>query len=155
MNGKQLRELVIRPTLYALGLWSREAEDLLFGTACQESHCGEYIRQLGCNGMVGAFGIYQMEIATARDIYDNYLKYKGDLHRKVETMRGTGQSVSDALIGNLAYATAMARIHYLRVPAAIPTTLDAQADYWKRHYNTYKGKGTPEEYIENYKRFNK
>ena len=76
MNPKQLRELVIRPTLHALGMWSQAAEDLMLGTACQESHCGKYIRQVGCSGNIGAFGIWQMEIATARDIYDNYLQNK-------------------------------------------------------------------------------
>ena len=113
MNAKQLRELIIRPTLHALGMWSKPAEDLMLGTACQESHCGEYIRQLGCSGTIGAFGVWQMEIATARDIYDNYLRYRPELKAAVERLRGAGQSIQDALISNLAYACALARIKYL------------------------------------------
>lgn len=155
MNPKQLRELVIRPTLHALGMWSQAAEDLMLGTACQESHCGKYIRQVGCSGNIGAFGIWQMEIATARDIYDNYLRYKPELNHTVEMLRPAGQSISDSLICNLAYACAMARIKYYRDPAAIPNDLLGQANMWKRVYNTALGKGTVAEYMDNWVRYAK
>ena len=153
MNPKQLRELVIRPTLHMLGAWSAPAEDLLLGTAAQESHCGRYIRQLGCSGNVGAFGIWQMELATARDIYDNYLRYKPELQHKVDGLRGASQSITDALMTNLAYACAMARVHYLRSPGSIPATTAGQAAYWKQHYNTPSGKGTVAEYMDNWSRY--
>ncbi len=155
MNPKQLRELIIRPTLHTLNAWSPAAEDLLMGTAAQESHCGRYIRQVGCSGMVGAFGVWQMELATARDIYDNYLRYKPELKVAVEKLRGAGQSITDALTSNLAYACALARIHYLRVPGAIPTDLAGQAAYWKQYYNTKHGKGTVAEYLDNWTRYAK
>ena len=51
-------------------LVSQEAENLLMGTAAQESALGEYIRQLG-NGP--ALGIFQMEPETFDDIVRNYL----------------------------------------------------------------------------------
>lgn len=155
MNPKQLRELVIRPTLHTLGMWSQPAEDLLLGTACQESHCGKYIRQLGCSGAVGAFGIWQMELATARDIYDNFLNHKPELKHVVESLRGGAQSITDALVCNLAYACAMARIKYYRDPKAIPATLIGQAEMWKRVYNTALGKGTVAEYMDNWARYAK
>lgn len=153
MNAKQLRELVIRPTIQTMGMYSEQAENLLLGTACQESHCGEYIRQLGCTGKVGAFGIYQMELATARDIYDNYLRYKPELYAFVESLRGTSMDIADALTCNLAYATAMARLHYRRIAEQIPYNVENQAQYWKQYYNTKLGKGTPEEYIKNWKKY--
>lgn len=39
---------------------------------------------------------------------------------------------------NLIYATAMCRVHYRRVPEPLPPAgdLEAQAAYWKAHYNT-------------------
>lgn len=153
MNPQQLREHVIRPTLKQLGLWSQQAEDLLLGTACQESHCGKYIRQLGCTGSIGAFGVWQMELATARDIYDNFLRYKPDLLNKVESLRDPTQLLAYSLTTNLAYAAAMCRIHYLRKPDAIPLTLEGQAAYWKKHYNTKLGKGTTAEYIQNWNKY--
>ena len=155
MNAKQLRELVIRPVLKEMNAWSRAAEDLLLGTAAQESHCGEYIRQLGCTGTVGAFGVWQMELATARDIYDNFLKYKPALKSFIDDLRGLHQTITDALMTNLAYACAMARVHYLRQPGAIPSDLAGQAAYWKKYYNTAHGRGTPDEYLKNWSKYAK
>lgn len=152
MNAKHLRVHVIRPVLTKLNAWSKDAEDLILGTACQESHCGKYLRQLGCTGVVGAFGVWQMELATARDIYDNYLRYKPDLKAVVEGLRGN-QSICDALTNNLAYACAMCRIHYLRQPGKIPATVDGQGQYWKKYYNTALGRGTVAEYIDNWERY--
>lgn len=43
------------------------------------------------------------------------------------------------------------RLHYILVPAPIPATVDERAIYWKRYYNTFAGKGTPEEYLANSK----
>lgn len=39
------------------------------------------------------------------------------------------------------------RLRYMTVTAPIPTSLSLRAEYWKEHYNTSAGKGTPEEYI--------
>jgi len=47
----------------------------------------------------------------------------------------------------------MCRIHYLRVPEPIPDTIQGQAAYWKMHYNTELGAGTPQEYILSWYRF--
>ena len=56
------------------------------------------------------------------------------------------------LAGNLYYATAMARIHYLRRPERLPSAMDVEglAQYWKDHYNTYLGAGTPEKAVKMY-----
>jgi len=56
---------------------------------------------------------------------------------------------------DLAYACAMARIHYLRVPERLPSAMDVDglARYWKAHYNTHLGAGKPHEAVENYQRF--
>ena len=155
MDAKQLLEYIIRPTLHGLDMWSTAAENLLLGTACQESHCGKYIRQLGCTGAIGAFGVWQMEIVTARDIYDNFLRYRPELKGKVDRLRGASQSIQDALVSNLSYACALARIKYYRDPEPIPADLKGQAEFWKRVYNTEKGKGTVDEYLENWKRYAK
>lgn len=153
MDQKQIREIIIRPTLKLLGMWSQSAEDLLLGTACQESHCGRYIRQVGCSGTTGAFGVWQMELATANDIYNNFLVHRPDIKKKVDGLRGAAQSMSDALAGNLPFACAMARLLYYRCPGVVPATLAGQAAYWKKYYNTVHGKGTEAEYIANWNRF--
>lgn len=147
MDINQLLHQVILPVLDYLELPKPEAAaELLLGTAIQESQAGHYIKQLG-NGP--ALGIYQMEPATHDDIWTNYLAYHGTLANMVERLRGTWPTKQQSLIYNLAYSTAMCRIHYYRVPAPLPLLgdLPAQAAYWKAHYNTRLGKGTTEEYI--------
>lgn len=155
MKAKQLREHVIEPTLRSLGMWSKQAEDLLLETACQESHCGEYIRQLGCSGYTGAFGIYQMEIATARDIYDRFINKRPAIKKVIDEIKGPSLAMHEAMTVNLAYATALARIKYYLDPKPIPMTLEERAEYWKRIYNTKLGKGKPEEYIKNAQKYGK
>jgi hypothetical protein len=150
MNAGQLLNYIIRPVLRDLGLWSEPAERLVLGTACQESACGQYVHQI--EGP--ALGIYQCEAASHDDIWDNYLDFNLDLSKKVQRWYiNTTNELSDELPGNLYYATAMCRIHYLRVPEPIPDTLPGQAALWKLRYNTPKGKGTVEEYIHNWRRF--
>lgn len=39
------------------------------------------------------------------------------------------------------------RLKYILIPSAIPGTIIGRAMYWKRWYNSMKGKGTPEHYI--------
>lgn len=146
MNAKQLRTEIIKPALVMIGLYSKPAEDLVFGTACIESHCGEYLCQL--NGP--AVGIFQMEPATHDDIYKNFLKYKPDLKARVMKLFAPGLSAAENLKSNLMYAAAMCRIHYLRVSQPIPENRREQAEYWKKYYNTSKGKGSVEKYLEAY-----
>jgi hypothetical protein len=146
-----LTKYVIRPVLKDLGLYSVPAEQLVLGTACQESQCGRWLKQLG-NGP--ALGIYQMEPATHDDIWDNFLEHRDKLVEKVKGFWiNTSSDLADELVGNLYYATAMCRIHYLRVPEPIPDTLIGQAYYYKRYYNTPLGKATAEEYIAAWRRF--
>lgn len=146
---KQLREIIIKPVLQRIGLYSKEAEDLLYGTVCAESLGGQYIKQAPSGP---ACGIFQMEPATARDIYANYLKYKPELKAKIDSLRCEGLSLEENLIGNLFFAAAMCRIHYLRVAEKIPSDLLGLAGYWKKYYNTSAGKGVPAKFIEEYKK---
>ncbi|MHC5804382.1 hypothetical protein ACYTX7_09245, partial [Streptococcus pyogenes] len=75
MDAKQLKVLVIGPTLKTIGLYSEAADQLILGTIFQESRA-KYLKQLG-NGP--ALGVIQMEPNTYNDIWDNYLKYKPEL----------------------------------------------------------------------------
>lgn len=40
------------------------------------------------------------------------------------------------------------RLRYMAVSAAIPATQSLRANYWKEHYNSSLGKGTPQEYLD-------
>jgi len=139
-----LREYVIRPVLRSLDLYSEAAEELLMLTAATESLCGRFLHQVGGP----ALGIFQMEPRTHNDIHTNYLAYRPGLARLVAEYG----SAANHLAGSLNYATAMARIHYLRVPVPLPSPIDIDglADYWKLFYNTHAGAGRPETAVRHY-----
>lgn len=134
------RKHVIRPACHALDMWSQEAEDLLLGTALVESRLF-YMRQLEDGP---ALGFFQMEPGTHNDIWENFLRYRPKLQAKVMCVADRPQD----MITNLIYAAMMARLQYFRDPEPIPDTPEGQAAYWKRVFNTHKGKGSPEKYLQ-------
>ena len=149
MDKTQLKNLIDR-ILKSLDLYSEHAVNLLLGTCAQESAFGTYIRQLGKGP---ALGIFQMEPATFNDIENNFLRYKPDLKVKIKQLSGISEMSPEQLEYNLVLAACMARVHYLRVPEALPTDLTGYARYWKKYYNTHLGKGTEAEFINNYKKY--
>ncbi len=148
MNAEQLLIDVIRPALTLLGKDGQDAEALLLGTAAQESDL-HYRKQLGGGP---ALGLWQMEPKTHNDIFDNFLVYRPELMAVVDNARVTGGCPSDSLQHDDRYACMMARIHYMRVKAPLPTANDilGQAHYWKNHFNTVLGKGSYDDYIQHY-----
>ena len=152
---KELIESIIRPALSSIGMSSPEAEQLLAGTCAQESQMGAYLRQ----DQGPALGIWQMEPATHKDCWDNYLKFRPELAKSI--MDGCGLKgvytcpPHDTLVYNLRYACLMARIKYLRDKAPLPMlgNIEAQAHFWKVVYNSMAGKGDTSAYIHNYNRF--
>ena len=143
-----LLERIIRPTLGILGIADHQAdEELLLGTAMQESGLGAHLAQL----KGPALGIWQMEPASANDIWENYLKFRKQMAANVSSLMLPSIDRSAQLAGNLYYACAMARIEYLRAPEPLPPAGDvaAQADFYLRFYNR-GGKATADEYIANW-----
>lgn len=130
--------------------YSIDAEKLLLGTAAQESKYGKYVYQIGGGSALGKF---QMETETFNDICENFLASRPNLMAKIIQITSVDMLNSDDLVTNDKLATCMARVHYFRQKGAIPKTLLGQANYWKDYYNTFKGKGTVEEYIENYLKY--
>lgn len=146
MDYKQLQKLV-RLILNQAGLYSVTGLTLLMMTACQESRL-KYIRQIGAGP---ALGLWQMEPATELDIWQNYIKYRPDLAETIQRITGH-IAPGPWLEWDIAYQIIMARIHYKRVPEALPGSLDGLARYWKLHYNTVGGAGTAAECLENYRK---
>jgi hypothetical protein len=167
MCPNQLRKFIIEPTLNYLDPeipYSDEAVDLLMMTAAHESKLGKYIRQIGYDleDTGGAYGIYQMEGATEADIFNNFLIYYERLHNLLRGIHiDVGILGTNKLMLDIVYATAMARVHYWRVPEALPKKSDypeaydkylkALAKYAKKYYNTFSGKATWKDYYNDYK----
>lgn len=148
MNAEHLRIHVIRPVLAVLGgRTDQSVEDLLLGTAAQESHLGEYLVQI----RGPAKGIFQIEPHTHDSVWTNYLAFRPELAERVESFATDNRDLD--LIGNIPYQVAIARCIYFPVKERIPDTREGQAGYWKAYYNTRAGKGTVEEYMSNYYRF--
>jgi hypothetical protein len=148
IDKNQLRTL-IKGILVNFDLHSGDAVNLLMGTAAQESHLGTYIMQQGGGP---ALGIFQMEPATEIDIWANYISGQPRLKEKIPEILGRKYPNVFALKTDLAYQIIMARIHYLRQAEPLPSDALGMARYWKKYYNTPKGKGTVEEFLLNYSR---
>ncbi len=147
----QFRKVIIRPALEAIDLHSEAAEELLLGTAMQESRL-TYLKQLGDGP---ALGLFQMEPLTHDDIWDNFLVYRESLGLKVSRLSDDLLDNPEIMIWNLYYAAAMCRVHYFRVSAPLPDQGDipAQAAYWKKYYNTPLGAGTEQEYLHSWDQY--
>lgn len=141
-----LRQYVIRPVLTALEAGGQNVEELLLGTAMQESGCGQYLVQRGGGP---ALGIWQMEPATHNDIWANYLRFRAPLAGTVAGFCFSGLPHSTQMVGNMYYACAMARVQYLRHPGELPKAGDiaGQAAYYKAVYNTAEGAADVADYI--------
>lgn len=135
----QFKALLVRPVLAQLGLGSPAAVHLLTGTALVESGL-VWLRQ---NGGGPALGLWQMEPATHDDCWRNFLSFRPALAAVVQGLGGAGAGVGHAglLVGNLAYACAMARVVYARAPQPLPAPTDSAglSAYHKQFYNTPLG----------------
>jgi hypothetical protein len=150
----QLKEEIIIPVLHKLELYSASAVNLLLGTAAMESDMGMYIKQKGSGP---ALGIYQMEPSTHLDIWQNYLQFRDELLKKVKKYLIIDLGEAN-LIGNLFYATAMARVHYYRSPTKLPEAHDIPglAKMWRLVYNTNLGAFSYQEATEKFiRKYNK
>jgi hypothetical protein len=144
----ELRRYVIAPALRVIGMGGNDAEELLLGTALQESDCGRHLHQEGAGP---ALGVWQMEPATHDDIWRNYLlaATRSSLAVVMRSLVFGAIVRSAQLAGNLYYACAMARLVYERVDEKLPAAgdIEAQAAFYKRHYNTAAGAATADAYI--------
>lgn len=145
-SSQDLLDMIIKPTLYDLGMDSEEAETLMLGTALAESG-GHAITQV--EGP--ALGLWQMEPRTHNDIHENYIRYRPSLYVRLKAAAQYGGAlppVPEVMTWNARYACAMARIHYRRFQEPLPLTIEEMAEYWKKYYNSPVGRGTVEHFIE-------
>lgn len=151
-----LRLHVVRPTLQYLNLWSAAAENLVLGTAAHESGGFQYLDQVTGKGdaTIGpAYGLYQIEPATHRDLFANFLRFHADLQSKALNLRAIAPEADEQLVTNLAYATAICRLIYYRAQPPLPDADDVQgmAGYWFRFYNRSGVERRRAEWVENYR----
>jgi hypothetical protein len=147
INPKHLRMLA-ENTLSVFELNKGSAINLVLGTIAQESALGYYLRQ---NTKIFSYlkhglGIGQIENNTFEWLRDHYKTAKYPLGEYVQSCKFL------QLEYDLRASIVFVRLRYLIVPEPLPLKNDimGMARYWKKHYNTYKGKGKVEEFIPNY-----
>ncbi len=152
ISARELRTLVIRPTLKHLNMWSETAENLLLGTAAQESGLGEHL--LIDNHR--ALGLYQISPRMHRNIWDNFLSTHPDLASKVRGLASQREFLEHPhaeLATNLSYATAMALMVYLRNGKSLPeksgNNLERLGRFWHNNFHS-KPQGTVADFISHY-----
>lgn len=158
----------------ARGIWDRTPPNteyaeaiqrLLFMTWAHESDMFQASRQYGFTWRsdIGGWGPCQIEEGSVTDSM-RLLQRKPNLATRVAQYVGqSGRGEVDWLLAlqpkqvlrllpvSERLSAAFCRLHYLRVPAAIPRDLNAAAEYAKRYYNTELGKATPEKYLQAYR----
>lgn len=129
-----------------------------------------------------ALGLPQIEPDTHRDVWINYVRFRPEIDHFLRSIvpfhEGTiqvvqlsneaalladgidatpdiiraGYPIDSALVWNLAYAVAVCRLVYYRIPVPLPAAndLDALGEYWKLYYNTLAGAGEAEEFVKAY-----
>lgn len=137
-KNSEILHTLIDETLKEMGaeFYSESVINLLLGTFAQESHLGKWRKQI--KGQ--ALGIGQCERATF-----DWLKKKYPKFIKAEF---------EAIENDDSLAIIVTRLRYYTILDPLPEANDLPnlAKYWKNFYNTKYGKGTVEEFIDNYKR---
>jgi hypothetical protein len=151
-NVQQLKELIIKPALIDLIMFSEDAMQLLVFTCSVESLGGTYLKQI----KGPALGIYQMEPENYNDIWQNYIKNKNNLSLLLATNFDCSRMPhEDRLVYDLRFATAMTRIHYARVAESLPPSNNPEMiyNYYKKNYNSSQGAATQDKSIDKYLSF--
>ena len=136
----------IKFALQHLDLDSEDARSLIYRTGKAESG----YKTLQQYGGGPALGFFQMEPNTALDIWNNYVMYRPKYRDKLYSLGFDDGTLEFCLLSNIGLQAAFCRLHYRRVPSALPVAddLKGQAKYWKKYYNSDLGKGTIKHFME-------
>ena len=134
--------------LYKLDCYSDDALALIVRTGMAESG---YRALRGYGESNPAIGFWQIEPATMYDMMRNYIVYKPQYRKALEKlgMKFKGDDIEMSVMANMAVQAALCRLHYRRDKDPLPSwdDMEAQGRYWKKVYNTYKGKGTIKHFL--------
>ena len=151
--ASDLRELIIKPYLLGLGEYSEPAENLLIGTAAQESLLGLHCFCAQTKGL----GLYRMTAEKHRELWDSYLVQFPDLASQQRGLASQQQFLKNPhgeLMSNLSYATGMAWMLYRRsaIDTSKPLDTFALAQLWANHFdNGTNCPRTIDEFIHTYR----
>ena len=136
-----------------INLYSFDAECLGIGTCAQESNLGTWNRQKNCHGILGAFGICQIEIKTYHDVINWLKKNAINIFTIIQSLIDDTQSELWNLQYNDKFNVAIMRVVYRSITVPLPdgNDINAMAMYWKNYYNR-SGQGDISDFIDHYKK---
>ena len=143
-NIKKVCEEIANYSLDKLELNSDAALQMVMTTGQTESGY-DYLRQI----KGPAIGFWQVEPFTMNDTIENYVNYRPELKTKLYALGYDEKDAEMRLMSNMSLQVAFCRLKYRRDKHALPgmDDIEAQAKYWKRIYNSEKGRGTVEHFI--------
>lgn len=148
LDKDDLMNVVIIPTLRAIGLYSDQAAQLLIATAIQESS----LRNLIQKPRAIARGLWECESPTYVDLKTR-LTYLPDLESKVLVLLNMKSLplTYDFLAGNLYAACIFARLKYYFIQEKLPELNDftSMGEYWGKYYNTKNNPTEVKRFISN------
>jgi len=144
IDPKHYRELVLRPTLQVIDMWSKSAENLYMIIPLAESNL-TYLEQIGGGG---ALSLNQIEKITYYDSLD-YLSRRDDIKEKI--LSACFMEILppfEAIVWNMRLSICIARLKFWRMPDPLPhhNDVDGMWHIYKTYYNTAEGDATPERF---------
>ena len=145
--AQQWKDNIIIPVLVRLDIAAKEqsflsaaAVNILLGTIAVESNFN-WVRQT--SGGPGR-GFFQIEPDTAQDVLDRTKKFELSAWHIIQEFKST-LSVNDALVSDISFQCAIARMKYYLIPVKLPDAdnLKGLADYWKVYYQAGGDAGLP------------
>lgn len=142
---------------FEIDIHHRNNSNLIFETLIVETNAGQFSYAKAAKNYKN-YGIAQMRLDNA-EFLKRYIKNKSKHDYAILMhLRNNSKSEEWNLMHNVRYSVALCLIHYYQRDKNISKKahcLGRRAKIWKKHYNTIKGKGTPEKYISRVQNFNK
>ncbi len=151
-----LLKYVVYPVNETLGMNYPAALKIVMGTAAKESAMGKYLHQK----QGPAMGVFQIELATCKDILFRYLKRREHLAEKLVCASNwkvyagvsnwpelTDEDLSQLLHTDLRFQAAICRLKYWMVPEPLEDNWEYLSWYWNKFYNANDEHGTEEEFL--------
>lgn len=128
---------------------------LIYETLITETLGGQYPYSYACYNYKN-YGIAQFRVETANFLKGFIKRVSKHDYNLLMSLRVNDKSEKWNLMYNVKYSIALCLIYYFQRDRNIASKakyLESRAQLWKTHYNTFKGKGTSENYVERVQKY--
>src|SRR5574344_93614 len=142
---------------FDINIHHRNNLKLIFETLIAETKAGQFSYIKAAKNYKN-YGIAQMRLNNAEFLKSYIKRVSKHDYGILMSLRNNDKSEEWNLMNNVRYSVALCLIHYYQRDKNVSkkaNCLEQRAKIWKKHYNTIKGKGTPEKYISRVQNFKK